>query len=1085
MTELITRTRIQPPRLRPDILSRERLLRAFSDLLSAKLALVIAPAGYGKTLALVDLINQVEMPVCWYSLGPADHEPHRFIGHFVAALARRFAPAGNETQAAVQSLAAGNGTLEQVVTTLVNELHAHVDSDFLFVLDDYHLAGDNPDINLFVSLFVQQVDDHCHLAIASRTLLNLPDLALMVARGQAAGLDFEQLAFRADELQALARRNYDVELASDTAQEMVEATEGWITGLLLSGTAQQWQKASRLHPVRASGVTLHAYLAEQVLDRQPPCLREFMLRTSLMDEIDATLCEAAFDAHWRPPDQAWQDLIDRVMQSNLFVMPIGEQGDGLRYHQLFQDFLQQQLAAERPHEERLILRRLVAVYLERRQWEHGYATAKRLDEPQLTAWVIEQAGLPLLRAGRMLLLAKWLDELSPALLSDRARLLSLKGYNLVRLGRVEAGRRLLNQACERLEREEGMRGLLAEALIYRSIAQRLLGDYPQAVRDADAALALLEQAGGAPHETADLTALGRRAKGSALCMMGTLEPGIEWLQRSLAAYRQAEDAQNVAAVAMDIAIVYANSGQNEDALTLFRQAHEAWRQLHNLVGQANVLNSLGVHYHQLGQYEKALDSLVDALDCARRSGYARMEAFSLASLGDLFVDLDMWQVAGEVYGQAYQIVQRIDERFLLLYLELAQAALAWSTGRWDAAYNCLDTAGRMVLDHNSRYEWGLYRQAMGRFYLAQGNPEAALEPLNDALICFMEGGQFPDAARTELLQALALREAGRQREADVCLRDALQTINELELRHPIVVAASMAAQELAAFSRNGALLSLERLLREVDEFVVSLPALRRSLRQKASSVLPTVQLNDPTLTIRSLGRAEVIVNARVVPNRDWKTKSARDLFFCFLAHPNGLTKEQVGALFWPDCSPNQLKSRFKNAVYRLRSALGREVILFADELYRFDWSIDYDYDVESFGKWLKEAHRSRDAALRRAALQRAVDLYAGPYLADVDAAWASVERERLRRMYVEAATELAQLYFEQGQLERALDCCQRLLAEDPCLEDAHRLAMRIYASSGNRAGVARQYALCQKLLEEEIAAPPSALTEELYVTLMK
>ncbi len=165
MTELITRTRIQPPRLRPDILSRDRLLRAFSDLLYAKLALVVAPAGYGKTLALVDLIHQVEMPVCWYSLGPADHESHRFIGHFVAAIARQFTQAGNETQAAVQSLAAGNGTLEQVVTTLVNELNAHVRSDFLFVLDDYHLAGDNPDVNLFVSLFAQQVDDHCHRGI--------------------------------------------------------------------------------------------------------------------------------------------------------------------------------------------------------------------------------------------------------------------------------------------------------------------------------------------------------------------------------------------------------------------------------------------------------------------------------------------------------------------------------------------------------------------------------------------------------------------------------------------------------------------------------------------------------------------------------------------------------------------------------------------------------------------------------------------------------------------------------------------------------------------------------------------------------
>lgn len=1085
MIELITRTRIQPPRRRPDILSRERLLQIFSQMLSSKLVLVIAPAGYGKTLALVDLIHHIDMPVCWYSVGPADHETHRFVNHFVAALAGRFPAIDGEAQAAVLSFAAGHGTLEQIAITLVNLLNAHARSDFLFVVDDYHLIGDNQEINRFVSLFAQQSDDHCHLALSSRALLDLPDLALMLARGQVVGLDLEALAFQPDELQMLAQRNYGVELNAIMAQEMIAATEGWITGLLLSGAAQQWQKASLLHPVRASGVTLHTYLSEQVLDRQPSSVREFMLRSSLMDEIDAKLCEVAFDVSWLRPGESWQSLIDSVLQSNLFALPIGELGDGLRYHHLFQDFLQQQLAAERPQEERLILQRLVAAYVDRQQWEQAHILAKRLNDPSLIAWVIEQAGLPLLRAGRILLLAKWLDDVPTLLLSDRSRLLSLKGYNLVRLGRVEAGRRLLDQACNQLGREPQVQGALAETLVYRSIAHRLLGVYPDSLRDADSALNLIDQFGAGHGAPPDVPALAKRCKGLALCMMGALDAGIDWLQRALVAYQADDDVQNIAAVSMEIAIAYANSGQNEEALTLFRQAHEAWQRLHNLVGQANVLNSLGVHYHQLGKYEEALDALVEALACARRSGYARMEAFALASLGDVFVDLDLWQVAHEVYEQSYRIAQRIDERFLLLYVQLAQASLAWSTGHWDIAYVCLDEVGRMVLDHNSSYEWGLYRQAMGRFYLAQGNVKAALEPLSDALACFMTGGQFPDAARTEMLQALALWELGQQAQAEASLQDALRTINELELRHPIIVAASIVAQELAVFLRNGNIPALDRLLREVDEFVAELPALRRNLRQKAGSVLPTVHLGEPTLVIRSLGRAEATVSGRRVTSRDWKTKSARDLFFCFLAHPYGLTKEEVGALFWPDCSPDQLKSRFKNAVYRLRSALGRDVILFADELYRFDHSIDYEYDVESFRKWLKEAYRSRESQHRITALQHAVDLYAGPYLADVDAPWASLEREQLRRMYVDATTELAQLYFEQGEMDRSLNCCQRLLSEDPCLEDAHRLAMRIYASTGNRAGVARQYAMCQKYLEEEIAAPPSPLTEELYVTLMR
>ena len=109
----------------------------------------------------------------------------------------------------------------------------------------------------------------------------------------------------------------------------------------------------------------------------------------------------------------------------------------------------------------------------------------------------------------------------------------------MRLGRVETGRRLLSQACERLEREEAALAPLAEALIYRSIARRLLGDYPQACAEGNA-LALLEQTGVEMPELADDSA--GASLGSALSMMGMLEPGIEWL-RSLAAYRQAEDTE--------------------------------------------------------------------------------------------------------------------------------------------------------------------------------------------------------------------------------------------------------------------------------------------------------------------------------------------------------------------------------------------------------------------------------------------------------------------------------------------------------------------------------------------------------------
>ena len=237
--------------------------------------------------------------------------------------------------------------------------------------------------------------------------------------------------------------------------------------------------------------------------------------------------------------------------------------------------------------------------------------------------------------------------------------------------------------------------------------------------------------------------------------------------------------------------------------------------------------------------------------------------------------------------------------------------------------------------------------------------------------------------------------------------------------------------------------------------------------------------------MRALGRSEVSVNGQPIALSDWKTRVSRDLLFCLMAHPDGLSKEQIGMHFWPDCSPDQLKTRFKNAIYRMRGALDQETILFEEGIYLFDTSLDYEYDVELFRQQIERANAISDPAVQREAYALALSYYGGTYMPDNEAAWSYLERESLRQAYLDTALCLAELTSQAGESDTALAWCQRVLNEDPCLEDAHRLAMRIYARVGNRAGVARQYSLCRKALQEEVAALPSVQTETLYTELMQ
>jgi two-component SAPR family response regulator len=236
-----------------------------------------------------------------------------------------------------------------------------------------------------------------------------------------------------------------------------------------------------------------------------------------------------------------------------------------------------------------------------------------------------------------------------------------------------------------------------------------------------------------------------------------------------------------------------------------------------------------------------------------------------------------------------------------------------------------------------------------------------------------------------------------------------------------------------------------------------------------------------SLTVRAFGRPEVSINGRGISMSDWKTQSVRDLFFYFLYTQEAVTKEQLGEALWPEIEdPQGLKARFKNEIYRLRRAAGRNVIVFNDEYYLFNRALDYEYDVEAFDSHLNRARKAREIKERIQHFRTAVDLVHGPYLADVDANWAVPERERLALAYVSALEELAQSYLDANQVHQCLLICQLALDQNRLHEAIYRMEMRAYAAMGDRVSIARQYQACKAALEEGLGISPSEETELTY-----
>ena len=238
------------------------------------------------------------------------------------------------------------------------------------------------------------------------------------------------------------------------------------------------------------------------------------------------------------------------------------------------------------------------------------------------------------------------------------------------------------------------------------------------------------------------------------------------------------------------------------------------------------------------------------------------------------------------------------------------------------------------------------------------------------------------------------------------------------------------------------------------------------------------------LRIQAFGGEKVWLQNILITTGDWQVHAAKEMFFVFLAHPSGLTKEQVGLYMWPDASTEELDIKFKNTLYRLRSAVGKQVILLAEGMYRFNPMLEYAFDVEIFLTSIQRASEAEDPRQKIKHLSHAIQQYNGDYLPEVDDYWAIPDREKYRQMYIDALYSIANLYFEKEIYKSALRYCHQALEEDNANEEVHRLAMKIHAVTGNKAEIIRQYEACRMELEEKFDVEPSDQTQLLYDTLI-
>ena len=325
------------------LVARPRLSERLSRGAESALTLVSAPAGFGKTTLLAEWLAAAPADgrsVAWLSLDQRDNDPALFWTYLVAAL-KTAAP--GEGAGALSLLHPPRPPGEAGLVTLLNDLDA-ISDDVVLVLDDYHVI-DAREVQDGMAFLLEHLPRQIHLVIGSRTDPALP-LARLRGRGELVEIRAADLRFTPGEAAAYLNGVMGLALAAADVAALEGRTEGWIAALQLAALSMQGREDTAAFIAGFAGDDRYIvdFLAEEVLQRQPGHVQQFLLRTCILDRLCGPLCDAVTG------QDDGKAMLAALERGNLFLVPLDDRRQWYRYHQLFADVLQARLRDERPEE---------------------------------------------------------------------------------------------------------------------------------------------------------------------------------------------------------------------------------------------------------------------------------------------------------------------------------------------------------------------------------------------------------------------------------------------------------------------------------------------------------------------------------------------------------------------------------------------------------------------------------------------------------------------------------------------------------------------------------------------------------------
>lgn len=1103
-SDILLKTKLRPTFVNSRLLPREHLLEA-SQLARHRLVLIHASAGAGKSSLLSSLVHNQARPAAWYSLTESDFDPGLFLAYILESLAMAY-------PAAFAALEVGEDW-RQLTSNLLN--HALEYSEpVLLVLDDYHLVHQHAFVREWMNFVLRHAPHNLTLLVATRELPELP-LAMLRSKGLLLEIRPEHLRFEDWEVVKLFKELWKVNLEADLATTLVEKTEGWATALHLVAQATEGYSAQRrrnyVEALEGRESYIYDYLASEVFLLQPEGVRDFLKATAVSQSFCAELAQALVPA-CNP-----YVMLDHLEKSRLFLVHLDEEGAWFRYHHLFRDFLNHQVAREHGPE------RLAELHGKTGRWfqaQGDLASALphylEAGEIEATAEHLENSAAQFLARGLHATVQSWLTLLPADFRSSRPGLLLLQaelddfagdwakaveGYETaLKLSRQRGDQDLVTSVLEKLSMcltkygevdrllatcaegltlcdDPSLRSLL---LSWQGSAQVMAG------RDWDAGYADIRAAHSLALQIGCPRAMVWASMGYGFVYhypQGNFAESLNVLNEGIAYFRRLGWPMVPQQLMMNKAVVLVMAGELsaaheviEDTLQTATECGAHWlaKGLEILKGWALIEGG------QLGAARKALESVsLSGIPGQMRPTHYR----NWMMLHTLENSLEQAEVSADEMERS---LAGCEDGLYSMECRLSRAVLLMRKNELKLA--CTHAFRALEVARKARAKFWEMKASMVLATLALESDSAELLTHLDVALTLTEQNRYHQFWRTDPwgfglpLLAWACSRGFHSALVDDLLGDRQAALAPLLpfLRERDSASVAQVIGVIRQMAVGNGQPSLELLSTDTSN---------SRLRRTALTMLRHQGASRSSLEILALGPFQLLAGGESRLPQAPARMSLRILKYFLTFAPRAISIDELLEAFWPHEAPDaKTRHRLTVQVSRVRTMLGGDVLPCSPNTgYQLVLPPDWSYDVADFERLINEGRSFSQRGthdIAEARYLRAEQLYRGDFVEEERyEEFIIPRREELRAKYEMALEYLADRAAQRGRFTEALERYRRLVSGDILRESVMEKLLRCLAALGDRAAAHQELDKFCKRIQEHTGLPAEASTRSLLVTL--